>query len=94
MDSLAQTTIWGVAALTQLVWWSAVIWWDHDIRQKLRYSSWSTSLLLGIPFRLFYSAIYLAALFVMTLVVTGITVGITVLVFKIFGVDVDLWESA
>ncbi|MEN0652069.1 MULTISPECIES: hypothetical protein [Hyphobacterium] len=88
MDAIAERTIWVVAFLAQIAGWSALIWWDYDFRQKLRYSRWDNNPALGIPFSVLYGVGYLIAFLVLPLIPTAILVGATVLIFKALGADV------
>ncbi|MBI1233076.1 MAG: hypothetical protein GC208_01050 [Alphaproteobacteria bacterium] len=88
MDAIAENTIWSVGLIAQIAGWSALIWWDYDFRQKLRYSRWDTNPVLGIPFSVVYGIGYLVAFLILPLIPTAILIGLTVLLFKALGADI------
>lgn len=87
MDEIAGTTVWVVGLTAQIAGWSALIWWDYDLRQKFRFSRWDTKPALGIPFSFLYGIGYLIAFLILPLIPTAILVGLTVLLFRALGAD-------
>lgn len=90
MDEIARQTIWVVGFVAQAAGWSALVWWDYDARQKLRFSRWDTNPVLGIPFSVLYGAVYILAFLLLPLIPTVILVGVTMLIFRALGADIGL----
>jgi len=87
LDSLADKTLWIVGLTAQLIGWSALIWWDYDLRQKFRLSRWNTNPVFGIPFSILYGIGYLLAFLILPTIASILIVGLVMLGFMAFGIE-------
>jgi len=87
LDGVADKILWIVGGLAQIAGWSALIWWDHDLRQKFRFSRWSTNPVLGVPFSIIYGIGYVLAFLIVPTITSLLVVGVVMLGFMAFGVE-------
>tara|TARA_R110002072_G_C7656692_1_gene509201 strand:- start:249 stop:521 length:273 start_codon:yes stop_codon:yes gene_type:complete len=87
LDEIAEKTLWVIGIVSQIAGWSALIWWDYDFRQSLRYSRLNMNPVLGVPFSLIYGVGYVLAFLALPTILTVILGGLAMLIFMGLGVD-------